>query len=111
MPSEPPFPGNGRLGGSSHSRARATKATEIEVVGQTGENRCRSNQRCKATWRQEADGLHVRAMFAQRPYTDCKWPDPIAIRITHARPVAEAVPEILKSQKESQRLLKTEGAK
>ena len=90
---------------------RATADTEVEVVGQTGENRCWSNERCKATWRQEADGLHIRAMFAQRLYTNCKWPNPIAIRITHAQPVQAAVPEVLKAHKEAQRLFKPSQVK
>ena len=85
---------------------RATEATEVEVVGQTGENRCWSNEPCKATWKQEADGLHIRAMFAQRLYTDCKWPNPIVIRITHAEPVKAAVPQILAAQQDAQRIVK-----
>ena len=65
---------------------RATKDTAVEVVGQTGENRCWSKESCKATWKQLPDGLHVRAMFAQRLYTDCKWPNPIVIRLAHVAP-------------------------
>lgn len=84
---------------------RATADTRIEVVGQTGDNRCWSKEGCNATWKQEADGLHIRAMFAQRLYTNCKWPNPIVIRITNAEPVPESVPGILKSQEDEQRLL------
>lgn len=83
---------------------RATTNSEIEVVGQTGDNRCWSTNSCKATWEQKPDGLHIRAMFAQRLYTDCKWPNPIVIRITHAEPVTEAISEILKSQQDESRL-------
>ena len=90
---------------------RASKDTEVEVVGQTGDNRCWSKDSCKATWKQDADGLHIRAMFAQRLYTDCKWPNPIVIRITHAQPVPEAVPAILKAQKDEQRLYQRKPAK
>ena len=43
-------------------------------------------------------------MFAQRLYTDCKWPNPIVIRIAHAQPVPEAVAAILQAQKDEQRL-------
>jgi hypothetical protein len=53
---------------------------------------------CNATWEQKADGLHIRAMFAQRLYTDCKWPNPIVIRITHAEPVTSAVAGVLQTQ-------------
>jgi len=90
---------------------RATKDTEVEVVGQTGDNRCWSKESCKASWKQEADGLHIRAMFAQRLYTDCKWPNPIVIRITHAQPVPEAVPALLKAQKDEQRLYQRKPTK
>ncbi|MEI6073996.1 MAG: alpha-L-fucosidase [Verrucomicrobiota bacterium] len=90
---------------------RATEDTEVEVVGQTGDNRCWSTEGCKASWHQEADGLHLRAMFAQRLYTDCKWPNPIVIRITHAQPVPEDVPAILKAQQEEQRLYQPKKTK
>lgn len=68
--------------------AKATDKTEIEVVGQSGANRCWSDEPCHATWKQEADGLHVKAMFAQRLYTNCAWPNPIVIRLRHV----EALP-------------------
>jgi alpha-L-fucosidase len=90
---------------------RATTNSQIEVVGQTGDNRCWSTESCKTTWRQEADGLHIRAMSAQRLYSNCKWPNPIVIRITHAEPVTHAVPGILKSQQDEQRLYQRKPAK
>jgi alpha-L-fucosidase len=40
----------------------------------------------KTTWKQEADGLHVRAMHAQRLYTDRKWPNPIVLKLTNVEP-------------------------
>ena len=40
----------------------------------------------QTTFRQEADGLHIRAMFAQRIYNDRKWPDPVVIKLTHVQP-------------------------
>lgn len=85
---------------------RATAATEAEVVGMTGENRCWSTEPCKTTWEQKPDGLHVRAMFAQRLYTDCKWPNPVVIRLKNVEPVTEAVPAILAAQKNEQRIYK-----
>jgi alpha-L-fucosidase len=90
---------------------RASKDTEVEVVGQTGENYCWSKERCKATWKQDTAGLHIRAMFAQRMYTNCKWPNPIVIRITKAQPVPDAVPGVLKSQQADQRLFETKKPK
>jgi alpha-L-fucosidase len=67
--------------------AKATDKTEIEVVGQTGESRSWSKETFHATWKQEADGLHVKAMFGQRLYTNCAWPNPIVIRLRHVEAV------------------------
>jgi alpha-L-fucosidase len=40
----------------------------------------------KTTWHQSYDGLHIRAMHVQR-YDDTRhWPNPIVIKITHAKP-------------------------
>ena len=110
-PSRPTCRGNGprrRVYASIDPRRKGHQGGDR---GQTGENRCWSTERCKASWRQEADGLHIRAMFAQRLYTDCKWPNPIVIRITHAEPVPETVPAILKAQKDEQRLYQRKKAK
>ncbi len=38
------------------------------------------------TWRQEADGLHVRANNALRLYTDRKWPNPVVLKLTNVKP-------------------------
>jgi alpha-L-fucosidase len=83
---------------------RATTNTEVEVVGQTGNNRCWDTNSCKATWGQKPDGLHLRAMFAQRLYTDCKWPNPIVIRITHAEPDNQGTENVLREQSKELRL-------
>jgi alpha-L-fucosidase len=40
----------------------------------------------KTTWKQEADGLHVRAMRAQRIYNDLTWPNPVVLKLTHVEP-------------------------
>jgi alpha-L-fucosidase len=40
----------------------------------------------KTTFRQEADGLHIHAMFAQRLQDNSKWPNPIVLKITNAEP-------------------------
>ena len=88
---------------------RATAATEVSVVGETGDNRCWDTERCNTTWKQDGDTLRIHAMFAQRLYTNCKWPNPIVLRITHAEPVPEAVPEILRAQSEEQRLFHGRG--
>jgi alpha-L-fucosidase len=65
---------------------RATGETRISVLGQ--------NDRVleyspgvvpKTTWTQQPDGLHIRAMRAQRIYNDRKWPNPVVLKITHAQ--------------------------
>lgn len=40
----------------------------------------------QTTWKQEADGLHIRALRAQRLYNDRTWPNPVVLKITHAKP-------------------------
>jgi len=85
---------------------RATPETEVSVLGETGDNRAWSTENCKTTWKQDGDTLRIHAMFAQRLYTNCKWPNPIVLRITHAEPVTNAVPELLKTQADEQRLYK-----
>ncbi|MCW5976456.1 MAG: alpha-L-fucosidase [Bryobacteraceae bacterium] len=40
----------------------------------------------KTTWRQDAQGLHIRAMRAQRLYNDRRWPNPVVLKITNASP-------------------------
>ncbi|HZT33670.1 MAG TPA: alpha-L-fucosidase [Bryobacteraceae bacterium] len=40
----------------------------------------------ETTWRQQPDGLHIRAMRAQRLYDDRRWPNPVVLKITHAQP-------------------------
>ncbi|HOB74716.1 MAG TPA: alpha-L-fucosidase [Phycisphaerae bacterium] len=67
---------------------RATPASEIEILGQSGKvMEYKPDVVPKATWTQDDAGLHIKAMRAQRIYDDYKWPNPIVIRITHARGV------------------------
>jgi len=67
---------------------RATPESEIEILGQSGNvMEYKPNVVPKTTWTQDEAGLHIRAMRAQRIYDDYKWPNPIVIRITHARKV------------------------
>jgi alpha-L-fucosidase len=65
---------------------KATAQTQVTVLGQNDEVLEYSEVVPKTTWKQEADGLHVRAMAAQRLYTDRKWPNPIVLKVTHAEP-------------------------
>ncbi len=59
---------------------RATKQTQISVLGQNPEV---PGQRPK--WDQEDDGLHISALRVHRLYTGKQWPNPVTLKITHAR--------------------------
>jgi alpha-L-fucosidase len=60
---------------------------KVEVLGQSGELlEYQPQVKPETTWRQAADGLHIRAMRAQRIYNDRKWPNPVVLKITGARP-------------------------
>ena len=50
----------------------------------------------KTTWKQEADGLHIRAMHAQRLQDNSKWPNPVVLKITGVKP-ALTPPRVLTS--------------
>ncbi|MBN2316651.1 MAG: alpha-L-fucosidase [Sedimentisphaerales bacterium] len=66
---------------------RATNKTEIEILGQSGRVlEYQPNVNPKATWTQDENGLHITAMRAQRIYNNSKWPNPVVIKITNARP-------------------------
>ncbi|MEO8593521.1 MAG: alpha-L-fucosidase [Candidatus Solibacter sp.] len=66
---------------------RSTPNTSVSVLGHNGkvvEYQPRVNP--AAVFHQEADGLHVRAMFAQRLYTNRRWPNPVVFKITNVKP-------------------------
>jgi alpha-L-fucosidase len=66
-------------------RVRATQATEVEILGQSGNVlEYLPDVNPKASWTQDERGLYISAMHAQRIYNNNRWPDPIVIRITHA---------------------------
>ncbi len=66
---------------------RATPQTEVSVLGQNGRVlEYRPNVVPAPTCKQEADGLHVRAMFTQRLRDDRTWPNPIVLKLTHVQP-------------------------
>jgi alpha-L-fucosidase len=75
---------------------RATAKTEISVLGQNDEVlEYRPEVRPKTTWKQDATGLHIRAMHAQRLYNNREWPNPVVLKITHAEPAFE--PPVVKT--------------
>jgi alpha-L-fucosidase len=66
---------------------RATDATTASVLGQN--DKVLEYQPAvvpKTTWKQEADGLHIHAMRAQRLYDDRKWPNPVVLKLTGVKP-------------------------
>jgi alpha-L-fucosidase len=66
---------------------RATADTRITVLGQNDETvEYQPKVVPRTTWSQQADGLHIRAMQAQRFYTDRKWTNPVVLKITNPAP-------------------------
>ena len=65
---------------------RATDRTEVSVLGQSGRVvEYHPEADPSARWEQKADGLHLSVVRAQRLYNNTRWPNPIVVRITHAR--------------------------
>ena len=66
---------------------QATDKTQVSVLGQNDKVLEYQPQVVpKTTWKQDADGLHIRAMHAQRLVDNRQWPDPIVLKITNVRP-------------------------
>ena len=66
---------------------RATAQTEAHVLGQNDKVlEYQPGVVPKTTFHQEADGLHIRAMRAQRIYNDRTWPNPVVLELTHVEP-------------------------
>ena len=66
---------------------RATPRSAVSVLGQNGrvlEYRPEVNP--QPTLKQEADGLHIRAMFTHRLQDNSRWPNPIVLKITNVQP-------------------------
>jgi alpha-L-fucosidase len=66
---------------------QASPRSVVSVLGQNGrvlEYRPEVNP--QPTLKQEADGLHVRAMFTQRLQDNSRWPNPIVLKITNVKP-------------------------
>ena len=66
---------------------RASEETTVEVLGQSGKALEYSPDVVpQPKWTQDAEGLHITAMRAQRMYNNRRWPNPIVLKITHAQP-------------------------
>jgi alpha-L-fucosidase len=75
---------------------RATAQTQISVLGQNDRVlEYRPDVTPKTTWKQDAEGLHIRAMHAQRLYNNREWPNPVVLKITDVEPAFE--PPIVKT--------------
>ena len=65
---------------------RATENTEIEILGQSGNViEYQPERNPKAKWKQNSECLTIEATRAQRIYNDGTWPNPVVIKITHAK--------------------------
>jgi alpha-L-fucosidase len=68
---------------------KSVKATANTTAGVLGQNDLvyeYSEVVPKTTWKQEADGLHVRAFFAQRLQDNSAWPNPVVLKLTGVEP-------------------------
>ncbi|MBN1417639.1 MAG: alpha-L-fucosidase [Planctomycetes bacterium] len=66
---------------------KVAPTSRIEILGQNGRVlEYRPQVDPGARWTQDDDGLHISAMRAQRIYNDHKWPNPVVIKITQAKP-------------------------
>jgi alpha-L-fucosidase len=67
---------------------RTTKRSKVSVLGQSGRVLEYNTQVIPETrWDQDAEGLQISVMRAQRIYNNTRWPNPIVLKITHAKPV------------------------
>lgn len=65
----------------------AGAGTQISILGQNGRVLEYSPQVNPApSFREEADGLHIHAMFTQRLQDNSRWPNPIVLKITNVTP-------------------------
>jgi alpha-L-fucosidase len=66
---------------------RATDQTHASILGQNDKVlEYRPEVVPKTTWKQEADGLRIRAMHTQRMRDNRQWPNPIVVKLTHVQP-------------------------
>jgi alpha-L-fucosidase len=65
---------------------QATAQTEVSVLGQNDIIlEYQPDVSPKTLWAQKDDGLHITATRAQRIYNDRTWPNPVVLKITHAK--------------------------
>jgi len=65
---------------------QATAQTEVSVLGQNDLIlEYQPSVSPKTVWIQKNDGLHITVTRAQRIYNDRTWPNPVVLKITHAK--------------------------
>lgn len=87
--------------------AEITGESQVSVLGQSSELvEYQPETDAKTYFEQKADGLHISCVRAQRIYNNHKWPNPIVLKITHAKPALEPpVIATLKAETGTQGLL------
>ena len=75
---------------------KAGPETQVSVLGQNDQVLEYSQTAPRTTWKQEADGLHIRAMHAQRLQDNRKWPNPVVLKLTNVKP-GQMPPAVLTS--------------
>jgi len=66
---------------------KASDLTEVSVLGENGKVlEYQPSVNPKPTWEMKSDGLHIRAMLAQRLQDNHKWENPVVLRITNVKP-------------------------
>ncbi len=66
---------------------QATEKTQVSVLGQNSKvYEYRHDVVPTPTFKQEADGLHVRAFHSQRLQDNSKWPNPVVLKLTNVKP-------------------------
>ena len=66
---------------------RATDKTRVSVLGHGGEVlEYKPDVDASPKWKQTDTGLEIDVMMAQRLYNDRRWPNPVAVKITHVKP-------------------------
>jgi alpha-L-fucosidase len=66
---------------------RATANTQVTLLGQSDKAlEYRPTINPQTTWKQEPDGLHIRALRTQRLQDNSKWPNPAVLKLTNVEP-------------------------
>ncbi|MFT4204783.1 MAG: alpha-L-fucosidase [Chitinophagaceae bacterium] len=70
----------------------ATKATQIEVLGQNGKEIEYKTMDVSPRWEDRPDGIAISVVRSQRLYDNHKWPNPVVVKLTNVVPRVRHVP-------------------